>query len=143
MNDPFGNFEAVVHGWRMFMHAKRATGRTTAMVNSLREGDLVIVTGSAHGRHLKMSCKDAGFEIETYIAPTDYRCHDLMQHLSGRRHTRIMFDHTWVESFIADRLQNMQEEFGDLNKKLTERNMETIVAAPHGMHFEVQRPRDG
>jgi hypothetical protein len=141
MIDPFGAFEAVQHGWRMFMHAKRATGRTTAMVQSLREGDLVVVTGSAHGNHLKRACKDAGFEIETYIAPSNHRCHQLLDHLAQKPNKRVMFDHTWVECFIADRLLDMQDEFDHLVTRLAERDLETVVAAPYGIRLEVARPK--
>ena len=60
MTDPFGQFEAVQHGWRMFMHGQRRSGRTTALVNSLEDGDLVVVTDHAHGNHLKRTAYEAG-----------------------------------------------------------------------------------
>ena len=109
----FGQFEALAHGWRMYMHGKRRSGRTTELVRALQDGDLVLVTDHVHGSRLERLAREAGKDVKAYVHPTNRPLGENLSHLltQVKPNTRIMADHTWIECYIADRLHGMAAEF--------------------------------
>jgi hypothetical protein len=122
MSDPYLQFEALEHGWRMFMHGQRRSGRTTRLIEALQDGDVVLVTDHRYGQHLQHKAKEAGKDVEICVYPPEPgRMWDNLPNLLSRTgDARVMFDHTWVECFIADRINNVGREFEDFTARLTE-----------------------
>ncbi len=139
MSDPYLQFEALQHGWRMYMHGKRRSGRTTRLIESMQDGDIVLVVDHAYGNMIQQDAKRAGKTIETYVLPpTPGRMWDSLTPLMNRAGTqRVLFDHTWVECFIAERLNEVEHEFEEFTKRIDEVRARRLKPEP------LMKTRDG
>lgn len=96
-------FEAAAHGWRMFMHGKRRSGRTDDLVSRVSDGDLIICSMRSSATHTLSVCKNAGKRrVEVVVVPVA-NIYSLEKIMSGETR-KVWLDHTFVESYISENL---------------------------------------
>jgi len=106
--DAFG-FGAALRGVaKVYFISARRSGRTTALVESLKDGDKVICRSHMEGNSIKDLCKRRGVEIEICaVNPAEWA--NIYQVPPAKR--RMVFDHTWVEEFYLQQIEDMGKFF--------------------------------
>lgn len=99
--DPWGVGEALAMAMKMYIHTKRATGRTTMLLDSLKEGDMVICATTREAQRIERLARGRGFEHVIAVGrdPTIGRSALSQIHqdmIQTKR--RIVFDHTYFEA---------------------------------------------
>lgn len=149
--DHFGIGAALKGAANFFFLAARETGRTTALLESLKHGDRVIFAHPKHAQrfqlllrdHLlsRMSVKEA-VAIEIECITVDARgdvLHSLKPALG-----RTIFDHVWVEHFYMRELERADEYIAHFQRKLStdpDARRSQLMAKLHQRWDEV--PRSG
>jgi len=133
--DHFGIGTGVAGAAKVYFQSSRRTGRTTSLVDSLKDGDVVVFLNEREGQRVKSLCKDRGVDIEIVV------CNPAMPERLFTQYAplgdeRFLFDHSWVEAFYMraiDRAQNdidrFQKEFsgrGEAHRE-TERQAREIM----------------
>ncbi|MEQ6332952.1 hypothetical protein [Sphingobium sp. MK2] len=93
MND-FGYPAALKLALRMFEHSARASGRSTALIDAIEDGDVIIVDKNFMGLHYQDMARRAGKKIKTIV-------HDPKQEMNRidvghLRPGKAHFDHEWL-----------------------------------------------
>lgn len=112
--DPWGIGEALDMGLRMYTHAKRATGRTTLLLDAIQEGDVVVAATQREADRIVRLARDRGFQhvIGRGFEGTLGRnvLAELNEYMMGTGR-RVVFDHTFFEALyfwaIRDTMQAM------------------------------------
>lgn len=94
MSDFFGVGASIKGSLNILFQSMRATGRTTNLVKSLKEGDRVICINQDDSRYLKNRIRDFGIEGVEVIAknPRNINLEGI-----GTAQGRTIFDHRFVE----------------------------------------------
>jgi hypothetical protein len=67
--DHFGIGAAMVGMTRLYSQTARQTGRTTSLIESLKDGDRVCCATTEEARHLKRMCRDRGLQVTVITLP--------------------------------------------------------------------------
>lgn len=109
--DPWGVGEALQMGLRMFIHAQRATGRSTMLLDSLRDGDIIIAATEREARRLERLAHERGLKhvISMGYEPRagELLVGGLINRLQGSKR-RVVFDHTFFEAVYFNMLHDIQ-----------------------------------
>jgi len=123
MYDPWGIGESLRMAMRMYSHSKRGAGRTTMMLNGLRDGDTVVCTMRNEASRLKQLAHERGIEIQTIVfeprGGLGYAFDQIMRHWD--RKGAVYFDHMWFEAFYYHEIEGMMEAFSRLQNDLNDR----------------------
>lgn len=96
MSDFFGIGQALHAVAQVYFLSARRTGRTTTLLESLKDGDRVIVITVQEQRRLQRELRDRKLTVEVCV--NDPARLDLLFNY-GTPKGRTIFDHTWVEQF--------------------------------------------
>lgn len=96
--DHFGIGAGVSAAVGMYFACARRTGRTTSLVESLKNGDRVVFADPKEARRVEQLCKERGVEVQCIVIPPKEP-----QRVFDRPPSegRTLFDHTWLEQFYA------------------------------------------
>lgn len=99
MMDDIG--EALLHGWRMFLHEKRRTGRTERLVHMVQDGDFIVCGMRSASEDLKRRLRQQNIDaVVSYIDPRYLdKVHEHISMGTGGRRHRVLFDHTFYEGY--------------------------------------------
>lgn len=114
MSDAFGIGQAIKGAAEIYLRAARQSGRTTAMVESLKPGDCVCVLSHKDARMVQEMCKERGFEIDVEVV-NPKEPNKVFDKCS--KQGRYIFDHRWVEQFYLNALDRVAEEISFLQKQ--------------------------
>ena len=118
--DHFGIGSGVEGAARIYFQSGRRTGRTTSLVDSLKDGDRVVFLSEQEGRRVKSLCKDRGVNIEMIVS--DPKSPDrLFGRGSPSGDERTIFDHSWVEQFYLEAIARAQRDIDHFQKELSGR----------------------
>ena len=109
--DHFGIGTATQAAFEIYAVSARQTGRTTSLVESLKDGDRVIFTNSVEARRVEIMCEDRGIKIETQVVDPRIPS-EVFNNCTAQG--RVIFDHSWVEEFYRLSLQKASEEIDHL-----------------------------
>lgn len=100
--DRYGVGTAVQAALSMYRSYARGTGRTTLLLDSLRNGDRVIFAESRHASYFQMLCAERELAITCMVIPVRefHRMHSL-----ARSEGKTVFDHTWIELFYEQEIR--------------------------------------
>ena len=117
--DPFGIGTALQHGMRMLLHGQRHSGRTTALLDSLKEHDVVITTMGIEGQRLEREIRARGFkDVTVRLMPTT-NLREAYDRLSGQTaQRRIVFDHMFFEGYYSAAIDNAVYELSRFKEHL-------------------------
>ena len=109
--DHFGIGAAAQGAFEVYVASARQTGRTTSLVESLKDGDRVIFINYVEARRVERMCEDRGIKIETQVVDPRSPSKVFENHTARGR---VIFDHSWVEDFYRLALQNASKELDHL-----------------------------
>lgn len=125
MSDFFGIGASIKGSLNILFQSMRATGRTTNLVKSLKEGDRVICINQDDARYLKSRIRDFGIEGVEVITKNP---RNLDFKGTGTAQGRTIFDHRFVEEFYKDAVEDAGKVLSGMEKHLSgydERHIET------------------
>lgn len=100
--DHFGIGQAMQGMAHVYCQSARRTGRTTSMMESLKNGDRVVFVDSREADRVRKLCRERGLEVECFVLPVG-RPERLFER--GTSQGRTLFDHTWVEQYYMAALE--------------------------------------
>lgn len=100
MYDPWGVGEAVQHGMRMFSHGKRATGRSTMLLNSVKDRDTVVFAQRMEAQRMERLFMQVGKKVKTIVKDPSQGIGEALSYLNANYDRRgdLHFDHSWFEA---------------------------------------------
>lgn len=87
----------------------RHTGRTTALIDSLSDDDVVCCLNAAEADRLKRICRERNIKAE-FISISPQNPARLFEKMKGRRVVKIRFEHSWIEAFYNKRIDDIIRE---------------------------------
>ena len=100
--DEYGLFSAVKAGLHTFSMMARRTGRTTRMIERIKDGDILICSTSDERRDIERGLREAGKDKVKIVVQDPTKRFD---NPALRTNGEVHFDHWWVEQRIADALK--------------------------------------
>jgi hypothetical protein len=117
----------------------RQTGRTNALLDTLKKGDRFIVPNPSLVPVFQDRLQQRGITgVEVFYLPIDMLCVDIPLHTSSGK---TVFDHSWVEIFAVTRIRRLEAEFqraADMISGFDERH-EATRARAQAFHAAVAR----
>lgn len=112
--DHFGIGAAIYGAARVYFQSARRTGRTTALLDGLKNGDRVVCATGAEAKHLERQCRERGVQVQVITLPTNlaYSIFD-----RSTPNGRTIFDHGWVERYYMGALENARAELDHLQRE--------------------------
>lgn len=103
--DLFGIGAAMRGVANAYFQGARRTGRTTALLASLKDGDRVVFADIRHADHFRRLCLERALQIECVV-----RMPREIPELCCRERSigRTVFDHTWLERFYLEQLRDAE-----------------------------------
>lgn len=98
MRNDYGIGPALTAAMQMLSHASRGTGRTTHMIECLRDGDRVIFCDHNEAERVRRIARQRKIKIETIVCePTERGLLTRVEPYPGVTH----FDHSWVDRYFV------------------------------------------
>ena len=101
--DQFGIGTAVLGAARVYFLSARATGRTTALVESVKNGDRIIFDDIREAKRVESLCLKRGVAVECVVI--DPRTPERVFE-RGTPEGRTIFDHSWVEKWYIRAIEH-------------------------------------
>lgn len=112
--DQFGIGAAVAGAAQVYFKSARQTGKTTRLIQSLHEGDRVVVTTHEQAQWMRNRAKQLGKQIEVVACPVDDPGKIFQR---GPSKGRTMFDHDWVEAYYLRAIEIAQREISHIERE--------------------------
>lgn len=127
--DHFGIGAAIKGMAEVYFHSARRTGRTTALLSNLKNGDRVICIDGQSAERMRRLCRERGLEVDCIaLAPRDpQRVFE-----RGTPHGRTIFDHPWIEQFYALAIERAAKDIEHFQRESSgygEAHQQTKMAA--------------
>lgn len=129
MYDPWGIGEAVQHGMRMFSHAKRATGRSTVLVNSVQNNDTIVFAQRAEADRIRRLLAEQGKnEVYTIVLDPHIGMGASLARIAEQYNVRgtLHFDHSWFEALYLYEIQGVMSIMDRFNKDMHTRRADVL-----------------
>lgn len=112
--DHFG-IGAAMQGMALtYFQAARRTGRSTSLVESVKDGDRVVFINAEHTRHFERLCRGRGVSVECIVVPPT-NPEKLSEYPTSQG--RTIFDHCWVEEYYRNAITRAQEDIDHLERQ--------------------------
>lgn len=112
--DHFGIGAAVQGAARVYFQSARRTGRTTSLVESLKDGDRVVFRSHSEAEHVLHMCKDRGVNVECIVIDPEDPSKLFERNTSEGR---TLFDHTWVEQYYFNVIAKAQRDIDYIERE--------------------------
>ena len=107
--DQFGIGQAIDGAARIYFRSARQTGRTSALVESLKTGDRVVFANQQEAERVKRLCREREIDIETIVVdPKEPQ--RIFDRGSVGGDGRCVFDHSWVEQYYLNAISTVQKD---------------------------------
>lgn len=114
--DMFSIGSSISDAVRTYFRNSRGTGRTTMLLDTVEEGDMVVFDTGAELAHFNRLCKERNIDVLGVVVPCT-KVELLRNH--PRPVGRIIFDHSWVERYYLLQIEacgrvieNLKESYG-------------------------------
>jgi hypothetical protein len=114
--DHFGIGAALQLALRMYVQGARQTGRTTSLIESLKDGDRVVCLDNREAKRLEGLCRERRIKVKC-VAVSRHDAESLFH--SGTPEGRTIFEHTWIEAFYEMTLRRAAEQIDHLERELS------------------------
>jgi hypothetical protein len=114
--DMFGIGPAVSAALSLVFGAQRQTGRTTRLIESVKDGDRIITGSQNEARQMGRLLKQRGVNVSVEVIDP-YNPHGLYELHTAQG--RTIFDHTWVEMFYQKAISNAADQMTEMEGRLT------------------------
>jgi hypothetical protein len=114
--DHFGIGAAIRAATMMYAQSARRTGRTTSLIESVKDGDRICFSSHQEARHVKALCADRGVRVECVVVSPSHpeQLLDL-----GTAQGRTLMDHSWVEQYYIAAIERAQAEIDQFEARLS------------------------
>ena len=121
--DIFGIGTAIKTCVTIYFQSARYTGRTTALLASVNEGDRVVFRSVQDEQYFLSFAKDQGKKVETIVVnPTEPK--DVFSTPPSRGQT--IFDHMWLQDFYNHKLNMAVKEVDYIQKESSVQHQRVI-----------------
>lgn len=103
--DEYGIGSAASMGLHLYEASSRGTGRTTRMVERLRDDDQVVCRSAKEAERIRRLLKDAGKSTKVVSVQHASDLYDRTQRAKGRTY----FDHDWVHQYFVDAVKDAED----------------------------------
>ena len=137
--DAFGIGQAMKGMALTYFAASRRTGRSTSLVESVKDGDRVVCFVPEEAKRLRHLCAERGVKAE-FVVIDPARAEEVFQR-GGTPAGRLIFDHLWVEAYYMRAIEQATREIDQLQREAsgfgtahleTRRRAEELARWPHG-----------
>lgn len=112
--DHFGIGAALLGAARAYFSGARQSGRTTSLVESVREGDRVVCANVQTAEQLRRLLRARDLAVEVVMIPVGEP--ERLFHL-GTSAGRTLFDHVWIEDYYLAELQRAAATVDELQRQ--------------------------
>ena len=137
--DHFGIGAALQAMAQMYFRSARQTGRTTSLVESVKDGDRIVFADTPEARRVQHACHRRGVAVECIVVDPNNpaRLFD-----RGPAKGRTLFDHSWVERYHLESIEHTMRVIDDLQRKASGNNEGYDAMDVMRRANELQRFRD-
>ena len=114
--DHFGIGHAMKAMVRVYIQGARQSGRTTSLLESLKDGDRIVCAMPAHAKDLKRRCRERGLHWVDVVVIEPKRAQDELFH-HPTSPGRTVFDHAWVELYYQHVLERAAADIDFLQRE--------------------------
>lgn len=112
--DHFGIGAAVRGSVLVYMSSARGSGRTTSLVESVKDGDRIVFASAREAQRVGRLCHDRGVSVACIVVdPREpqrvFEC--------GTPVGRLIFDHGWVEQYYLQAIERAQAEIDHFERQ--------------------------
>lgn len=112
--DLFGIGAAIRGAAAIYFRAARSTGRTTSLVNSVKNGDRVVFIDATHAREFQRLCRDRGGQVDCIVVPAS-QPKEVFR--NGPARERLILDHCWIEAFYMQAIEQAMHEVDAIERE--------------------------
>lgn len=112
--DHFGIGVALRSAAQLYYQMARRTGRTTSLIDSVKDGDRIVFAERRERDRVERLLKERKVKVKC-IAVEPSRRHEIFH--SSTPEGRTIFDHSWVEQFYAMKLEEAAKEIDHLERE--------------------------
>jgi hypothetical protein len=113
MSDARRLTEALQMALRMYDAGARRSGRTTRMIESVREGDAVVCLNQAHAREIRRLLDDRGLKRVSILTAPGHLGE--LGHVTARSN-RLHIDHCWLHEYFMNEISRAENNIEALVK---------------------------
>lgn len=112
--DQFGIGVGVLGAANVYFSGARRSGRTTALVETVRDGDRIIFLNPREAHRVQRLVEERGVKCECVVLGPEHA-----EWIFGRPPSegRTIFDHTWVEAYYAAAIMRAGEEIDHFQRE--------------------------
>ena len=114
--DHFGISTALQAVAKIYFQSGRRTGRTTSLLQCLKDGDRVIVSDTRERMRWLQLVKERELKVEVRCIPVP-EAHRLAELSTSKG--RTLFEHTWLEKFYLQNIESASEYLDGLQQRLS------------------------
>ena len=114
--DNFGIGAALKAVANIYFMSARKSGRTTAMIDGLKNGDQVIFSNAQEAYRVQRLCREKGIDVKC-ISVEPHKFHAAGKFYNARG--RTIFDHSWIEQYYLKTLYAVESEIDWLQKEVS------------------------
>jgi len=112
--DHYGIGAALKGAVSVYFHSARRTGRTTSLVESVKDGDRIVFADEREANRVRRLCLDRGVNVECVVVDPR-RPEGVFER--GTPEGRSIFDHSWVEQQYVYRLESVRLDIDHLERQ--------------------------
>lgn len=122
-------------GLEMLMQGARQSGRTTRMLDGLKDGDRIITSDTRNVRILQNQARQRGLNVEViFWSVKEMHCNIYRLKKSAGR---TVFDHVFIENFWKTRIADIERELVAIEQEVDlKTSQEALVAVNPGWSNE-------
>jgi hypothetical protein len=112
--DHFGIGAAVKAIVEIYLQGARRTGRTTSLLDSLKNGDRVVFSNHKEANRVSRLLRERNLLVKCIVIDTKqpYNLFNLEKPIG-----KTLFDHSWVEQFYLEAVTRTQNEIDELQRQ--------------------------
>lgn len=112
--DHFGIGAAIQAGAKIYMQSARRTGRTTSLVESVKDGDRICFATTREAERVRRLCLERGVNVEC-ITVDPKQAQRIFER--GTPQGRTLFEHSWVEQYYLAAIERAGVEIDHLQQQ--------------------------
>lgn len=112
--DHYGIGNGVEGAALIYFTSARQTGRTTSLIESLKDGDRVVFANQREADRVKRLCLQRGLNV-TFVVIDPRKVRDIFQHPTSEG--RTIFDHSWVEDFYLQAIEGCRRDIDYIQRE--------------------------
>lgn len=112
--DHFGIGSSITGAVLIYLRSSRGTGRTTSLVESVKDGDRIVFSVASEAKRVQRLCEERGVKVECVVIDpkSPQRIFE-----RGTSQGRTIFDHSWVEEYYLHAIEEARKDIDRLERE--------------------------